>query len=189
MSPNAENEVHNQLEQMLEHDIVRPSCSPWAARVILVETKDKSLRFAFDYRGLNEITRKEAYPIPEVRDMLDKLHGNTFFSKLDGASAYWSIPIKEEDIPKTAFITPQGQYEFFVKPFGLTIAPATYQRAIDEALREAPSSMAFVDDTLVYSQNFDDHISHLRHTLELYRQAKMQLRKENVVLDFMKQNS
>ena len=104
--------------------------------------------------------------------MLDKLHGSTFFSKLDGASAYWSIPIRDEDIPKTAFIIPQGQYEFRVMPFRLTNALATYQRAIDAALREAPSSVAYVDDTLVFSQSFEDHVRHLRQTLELYRQQR-----------------
>ena len=83
-------------------------------------------------------------------------------------------------------MTPQGQYEFRVMPFGLTNAPATYQRAIDAALREAPSSVAYVDDTLVFSQSFEDHVRHLRQTLELYRQAKMQLRKTNVFFQFKK---
>ena len=179
MSPNTE-EVHTQLKEMLSNAIVRPSCSPWAARVILVEKKDKSLRFAVDYRGLNDITRKDAYPVPDIRDMLDKLHGSTFFSKLDGASAYWSIPIRDGDIPKTAFITPQGQYEFRVMPLGLTNAPATYQRVIDVALREATSSVAYVDDTLVFSQSIEDHVRHLRQTLELYRQAKMNYGKTSV---------
>ena len=168
---------------MLENGIVRPSCSPWEARVVLVEKKDKSLRFAVDYRGLNDITRKDAYPIPYVRDMLDKLHGSAFYSRLDGASAYWSVLIREKDIPKTAFITPQGQYEFCVMLFGLTNAPATYQRAIDMVLRKAPTSLAYVDDTLVYSQSFREHISHLQNTLELYRQAKMQLRKEKCIFE------
>ena len=81
MSPNAENEIHNQLEQMRENDNVRPICSPWAARVILVEKKDKSSRFAVDYKGLNDITRKDANPIQDVRDMLDKLHENTLISR------------------------------------------------------------------------------------------------------------
>ena len=103
MSPKSEKEVETQLDQMLINGIVRPSCSPWAARVILIEKKDKSLRFAVDYRGLKDVTRKDAYTIPDIRDILDKLHGNSIFSKLDGDSAYWSVPIRDEDIPKTAF--------------------------------------------------------------------------------------
>ena len=188
MSPKAEKEVFNQLDQMLENGIVRPSCSPWAARVVLVEKKDKSLRFAVDYRGLNDITRKDAYPIPDVRDMLDKLHGSAFDSRLDGASAYWSVPIREKDIPKTAFITPQGQYEFCVMPFGLTNAPATYQRAIDMVLREAPTSLAYVDDTLVYSQSFREHISTFRIHLNYIAKLKCNSEKKNASSRFRRSN-
>ena len=112
VSPLAEKEIKLQIEQMLKNGIIQTSSSPWSARVILVEKKDKSLRFAVDYRGLNDITRKDAYPIPDSRDIIDKLYGSTIFSKLDGASAYWSIPIKTEDIPKTAFVTPKANTSF-----------------------------------------------------------------------------
>ena len=89
--------------------------------------------------------------------------------------------MRDEDIPKTAFITPQGQYEFCVMPFGLTNSPATYQRTIDTVVRDSTSSQAYVDDTLVYSNNFTDHLRHLRQTFELYRRVKMQLRRDKCI--------
>ena len=86
---------------MLEHGIIRPSSSPWASRVILVRKKDQSFRFAVDYRSLNDVTKRDSYPLPDVKDILDKLNGCEYYSTLDGASAYWSIPISEEDREKT----------------------------------------------------------------------------------------
>ena len=113
---------------MLQNGIVGPSASPWASRIILVRKKDGSTRFAVDYRSLNDVTKKDSYPIPELRDILDKLHGSNYFSTLDGASAYWSVPIAEKDREKTAFLSPRGQFEFCVMPFGLCNAPSTFQR-------------------------------------------------------------
>ena len=114
VSPQIEKEINTQIQQMLENAIVRPSNSPWVSRVILVTKKDGTQRFAVDYRALNNCTKKDSYPIPEVRDILDKLKESRYFSTLDGASAYWSIPIAEIDREKTAFLTPRGQFEFCV---------------------------------------------------------------------------
>ena len=163
---------------MLSNGIIRPSASPWASRVILVKKKDQTLRFAVDYRSLNDITTKDSYPLPEVKDILDKLSGCEFFSTLDGASAYWSIPIREEDRKKTAFLTPRGQFEFCVMPFGLCNAPATYQRAIDNVLKNAAHSEPYIDDTLTYSSSFGDHLLHLREVFKYYRSAGFQLRRD-----------
>ena len=134
VSPQAEQSINTQVRQMLRNGIIRPSNSPWCSRVILVEKKDGTMRFAVDYRSLNNETKRYSYLLPEVRDILDKLHGSKYYSSLDGASAYWSIPVAEQHREKTAFITPRGQYEFVVMPFGLTNSPSTYQRAIDTAL-------------------------------------------------------
>ena len=130
------------------------------------------------------MTIKDSYPLPEVKDILDKLSRCEFFSTLDGASAYWSIPISEEDRKKTAFITPRGQFEFNVMPFGLCNAPATYHRAIDNALKNATNSEPYVDDTLTYSNSFDDHIQHLREVFECYRSAGFQLPRDKCQFGF-----
>ena len=178
VSPRVEAEVNVQVGQMLRNGIIRPSMSPWASRVILVQKKDMTYRFAVDYRALNDHTKKDAYPLPDIKDILDKLNGSKFYSSLDGASAYWSVPIVEEDREKTAFITPRGQFEFCVMPFGLCNAQATYQRAIDAALRGAVHSLPYIDDTLTYSSSLEDHIAHLRNVLECYRESNMQLRRD-----------
>ena len=176
VSPQTERDINIQIEQMLDNGVIRPSTSPWASRVILIRKKDNTLRFAVDYRALNYVTRKDAYPIPKMKDILDKLHGSEYFSTLDGASAYWSIPIKETDREKTAFVSPRGEFEFCVVPFGLCNAPSTYQRMIDLALKDAPQSLPYIDDTLTFSNSFDDHLKHLRVVLQCYRSTNLQLR-------------
>ena len=143
--PQAAQEINNQIHQILGNGIIRPSSSPWASRVIIVQKKDGTTRFAIDYRELNDLTKKDSYPIPEMKDILDKLHGSEFFSTLDGASAYWSIPIAEEDIEKTAFVSPRGEFEFSVMPFVLCNAPSTYERVIDSVLKNAPHSLPYID--------------------------------------------
>ena len=178
VSPQAEQSISTQVRQMLRNGIIRPSNSPWCSRVILVEKKDGTMMFAVDYRSLNNETKRDYYPLPEIRDILDKLHGSNYYSSLDGASAYWSIPVAEQDREKTAFITPRGQYEFVVMPFGLTNSPSTYQRAIDTTLRSATNSLPYVDDTLVHSSPMTAHLQDLRSTLECYRRASMQLRRD-----------
>ena len=109
---------------------------------------------------------------------MDKLHGMRYFSVLDGASAYWSVPFRGQDIHKTAFLTPRGSYEFNVMPFGLTNAPATYQRAIDRILKNIDYSQSYIDDTLTFSPSFEDNLDHMKKTLQAYRSSNMQLRKE-----------
>ena len=184
VSPQTEREINEQVEQMLSNGIIRPSTSPWASRVILVRKKYQTLRFAVDYLSLNDVTIKDSYPFPEFRDIQDKLSGSKFFSTLDGASAYWSIPIVEEDRRKTAFITPRGQFEFCVMPFGLCNAPATYQRAIDNVLKNATHSEPYIDDTLTYSSSFGDHSLHLREVFKCYSLAGFQLRRDKCRFGF-----
>lgn len=108
-----QHEVSEHLRQMLENDIVQPSPSPWAAPVVLVRKRDGSLRFCVDYRKLNDLTRKDAYPLPRIDDALDSLSNACWFSTLDLASGYWQVEVDPKDKPKTAFITRQGLFEFW----------------------------------------------------------------------------
>ena len=111
--PKWEEEISRQLEEMLATDppIIRPSFSPWASDVVLVKKKDGSLRFAVDYRRLNAVTKRDEYSLPNPHSIFDKLNGSRFFTKLDIASAYWTIPIRQQDTEKTAFHTPRGLFE------------------------------------------------------------------------------
>lgn len=124
-------EVTDHIKQMLDNGIIQPSCSPWAAPVVPVRKRDGSLRFCIDYRKLNEVTQKDAYPLPRIDDVLDSLANACWFSTLDLASGYWQVEVDPKDKPKTAFTTQQGLFEFNVLSFGLCNSPSTFQRLMD----------------------------------------------------------
>ena len=121
-------EVAKQLKRMQEIGVIQPSKSPWASPVFMVRKKDGGHRFCIDYRELNSLTKRDLFPLPGIDDMLNQLGKSRYFSTLDLASGYWQIPVDPQSQEKTAFITPQGLYEFRVMPFGLTNAPSVFQR-------------------------------------------------------------
>lgn len=128
-------QVDQELEKMLAQGIVEPSDSPWSAPICLVKKKDGSCRFCIDFRGLNAITVKDAYPLPRIDDTLESLSGSVWCSTLDLASGYWQIKLSDSSKKKSAFVTPhRGLYHFNVMPFGLTNAPATFQRLMEKVL-------------------------------------------------------
>ena len=144
---------------MLDDGIARKSMSPWGHNVLLAKKKDNSIRFVVDYRDLNDVTIKDSYPMPDVKDMLEKMSNSKYYSKLDMASAYWAVPIREEDREKTAFMTPHGLMEMCVTGYGLCNSQATYQRLIDELTEPVPRTEGFIDDVnnLLYTQKSKDN--------------------------------
>ena len=168
-------ELKEQLTQLLDQGYIKPNVSPWSAPVLFNRKKDGTLRLCIDYRGLNQSTIKNKYPIPRIDELLDRLHGSQIFTKIDLKSGYYQIRIKEEDIPKTGFNTRYGHYEFTVIPFGLTNAPATFNRLMSDIFREHLDEyvLVFFDDILVYSKNPEEHEQHVRRVLELLRQHQL----------------
>ena len=184
VSPTVQYHINEQVEEMLSNGICQPSDSPWSSPVILITKKDGGTRFVIDYRGLNSVTRKDAYPMPNPRDILDKLSGSRIFSTLDCCSAYWAVPVDENDIWKTAFSTSRGHFEMLRMPFGLCNSQATYQRVIDKALKNVECTDTYVDDILVHSPKFEKRLSSLRAVLTRLRNTRIQLRPEKCSLGF-----
>ena len=127
-------EVRRLLDDMLEEKIIEPSTSPWASPVVLVKKKDGTTRFCIDFRKLNDLTQKDAYHLLRIDTMLDTLYGSQWFTTLDLMSGYWQVEMHEADRPKTAFCTTEGLIQFRVMPFGLSNAPATFERLMDLVL-------------------------------------------------------
>ena len=134
ISPKQREEVCTLIQDMLKDGVIEKSTSPWASPIVLVRKKDGSTRFCVDYRRVNGVSRKDAYPLPRIDSTLDALAGSKWFSTLDLLSGYWQVEVSKEDHPKTAFCTTEGLYQFQVMPFGLCNAPATFQRLMDLVL-------------------------------------------------------
>ena len=137
---------------MLQAGIVETSNSSWAAPIVLVQKKDGTLRFCVDYRKLNAISKVDPYPMPRIDELLDKLGKAKFLTTLDLSRGYWQVPVAESSKEKTAFITPQGLFQFTTMPFGLQGAPATFQRMMDQLLSGLEAyTAAYRDDLVVFS--------------------------------------
>jgi hypothetical protein len=154
---------------------IQPSKSPFGAPVLFVKKKDGTTRMCIDYRALNDITVKNSYPLPRIDELFDRLQGARYFSKFDLRSGYHQIRVKAEDVPKTAFRTRYGHYEFLVLPFGLTNAPATFMHLMHQTFREQLDDfvIVFLDDILVYSKTLVEHEVHVRKVLDILREQKL----------------
>ena len=173
-----EKEVEAQLEQMQRQGVIRPSQSPWAAPVVLVRKKDGGLRFCVDYRRLNDLTVKDAYPLPRIDDTLDALGSAKWFSTLDLASGFWQLEVNPQHREKTAFVTKQGLWEFNVFPYGLTNAPSTFQRLMELVLGGLQwiKCLVYLDDIIIFGRTFLEHISRLGEVLGRLKSAQLKLK-------------
>ena len=169
--------LDQQVQELIKNDFVEPSASPSASNVVLVRKKDGSHRLCVDYRAVNSVTYKDAYPLPHIDTCLGSMDGAVWFSALDLRLGYHNIPIKEADRDKTAFITRRGCFRYKVLPFGLSTAPSVFQRLMDLVLcgLTYESCLVYLDDIIVFAKEFDTHVKRLEEVFERLRAANLKL--------------
>ena len=161
------------FKELLDAGIVRLSSSQWASPLHLVEKRDGSNTFGVtgDYRRLNAITELDRYPLPVIEHLLHDCHGSVVFSVVDLKKAFYQVPLAEEDICKTAVAAPFGLFDFLVLPLGLRNATQTFQRFLDSLLRHLPFCRWYIDDIIVFSKDYEEHLVHLRQLFQVLRSA------------------
>ena len=179
-NPQKNKEINDIVQELLDCGHVSPSMSPWASPVLLVPKKCGGLRFCIDYRKLNAVTKKDAFPLPRISSILDRMNGKKFFSSLDLFSGFWQIKLDPRTKEKTAFILndPPALYEWDVLSMGLANSPATFQRLMLQVLKPVlgKSAYCYLDDILVFSDTLEDHLQHITEVFELLRKAGLKLK-------------
>ena len=180
-TPHIQAEIKKQVNEMLDQGIIKESTSPWCFPVCMVPKAGSpgSYRFAINFKKLNDICPRDNFPLPNINDALDSLGAAKpkYFSTLDLASGYWQIGLEESSKPLTAFVTQDGLFEFQRMPFGLHNAPATFQRAMQEVLRGLNWQfvLCYLDDVIIFSNSFSEHLCHLKQVFDRFRQAGLKL--------------
>ena len=170
-------EATNAIAEMSKQGVIEPSASPWSSPVVFVKKKDGSLQFCIDYRKLNDVTVKDSYPLPRIDDSVEALAGASWFSTLDLKSGYWQVELDDQAKEKTAFSIGTGLWQFTVMPFGLSNAPATFERLMEQVLAGLPlnTALIYLDDVLVAGRTFAEHIANLRVVFQRFRRASLKL--------------
>ena len=172
--------IDEEVQKMLQQGVVHQSFNPWSSPVVMVQKKDGSWRFCVDYCKLNNVTHHDAYPLPCIDTTLDSLAGSKLFTTLDLASGYWQVEVDPKHKEKTAFSTSRGNFEFNIMPFGLMNAPATFQRLMECTLAglSGMHCLIYLDDIIVFSANFADHLTRLSSVFDRLRVAGLKLKPE-----------
>ena len=176
--PVQEAEIEKQVKELQQNDLIKEGHGAWSSPVVLAQKKDGSWRFCVDYRKLNEVTHKDAYPLPRIDDSLDALGGSQLFSTLDLTSGYWQVELDKSARERAAFVTRSGLWEWQVLPFGLTSAPSTFERLMETVLRGLhwKTLLIYLDDIIVFSKDLDSHLERLEEVFIRLRQAGLKLK-------------
>ncbi|KZS10201.1 Uncharacterized protein APZ42_025383 [Daphnia magna] len=176
--------IKDEVNKMLKQEVIEPAQCPWSSPIVLVKKKDGKWRFCIDYRRLNEVTMKDVNPLPRIDDALPKLEEAALFSVVYLQSGYWQVPVAEADKPKTAFVTPDGLYQFRVMPFGLCSAPGTFQRLIAMVLAglKWTDCRVYMDDVVMFGKDAKEHLERLGKVLSCFRKANLKLKMEKMCL-------
>jgi len=177
-NPAMQQVIDEEVQEMLQNKVIEPSTSPWSSPIVIVRKRDGRPRFCIDFRRVNDVTERDAYPLPQINATLDKLRGARYLTTLDLQQGYWQIPLAPESRAVTAFTVPgRGLMQFRVMPFGLHSAPATFQRLLDTILGPElePHVFAYLDDIIIASPTFDEHLRHLSEVFTRLRNARLRL--------------
>lgn len=177
-NPAMQKVLNDEVDRMLTDDVIEPSCSPWSSPVVLIKKPSGKYRFCVDYRKVNQHSLKDAYPLPQINAILEKLRDAHYISTLDLRDGYWQVPLQKESRPTTAFTVPgRGLYQFKVMPFGLHSAPACFQRLLDTIIGPEfePRAFAYLDDLVLVSRSFKEHLKLLEEVFSKLREAGLRL--------------
>ena len=179
---NMRESLREDIQNMLDMGVIRPSQSPYAAPVVLVRKKDGTNRVCVDYRKLNHVTVVDPEPMARIEDVFQGLSKDRYFSKIDLSRGYWQFPIREEDVEKTGFVTPDGEYEFLRMPFGMVNSGATLVRGVRQLLKGLPNTVAYIDDILVHTKTWQEHVLTLESLLHRMKEANLTARPSKCVV-------
>ena len=187
-SPVAKKEIERQTQEMLENGIIEPSQSMWSAPCILVKKKSGEMRLCIDFRQLNSVTKEISFPLPLMTDVFDAMSQSQpkIFTLLDLKSGFHQIPLEESSKEKTAFSTHVGSFQYRVLPFGLMNAPSSFQMLMSQVFRGISFKylIAYIDDLLIFSPNFETHLEHLQNVFERLRSARLRLHPKSATSQF-----
>ena len=178
MPESLKDSVKAEVNRLLEQNVIRLSTSRWSSPTLMIQKNNGSWHFCVDYCKLNSVTHRDAHPLPRIDATFDSLASCKYFTTLDLASVYWQVALEESDKEKTAFSTLQGHYEFNVMSFGLTNAPATFQRLMECVLTRLTNEqcLIYLDDIIVFSSSFVEYLQQLRNIFVVLHQACLQLK-------------
>ena len=173
VSPMKKELLDKEVQYMLKNDIIEESQSNWSSPCILVPKHDGGFRFCTDFRKVNDKTKSDSFPIPRIADYIDQIGNAKFVSTFDMLKGYWQVPLTQRAREISAFVTQSGLYQYKVMPFGMKNAPATFQRMVNKLVRDIDGCVGYIDDVVIFSDNWSDHIRQIEHFFQIMREAKL----------------
>ena len=183
LNPEKSQFLRQELDNLLEQGIIEPSESPWASPVVMVPKADGSIGLCTDFRKVNAVTVPDPFPLPRVDDLIDRIGNAKYLTKLDMMRGYWQVPLDDPSVPISAFVTPFGHFQWRYMPFGLRNAPATFSRIVTKLLLHLEAfCAAYLDDIIIFSNSWEEHLQHLRLVLTRISEAGLTLSRKNATL-------
>ena len=173
VSPMKKELLDKEVQYMLKNDLIEESQSNWSSPCILVPKHDGGFRFCTDFRKVNDKTKSDSFPIPRIVDCIDQIGNAKFVSTFDMLKGYWQVPLTQRAREISAFVTPSGLYQYKVMPFGMKNAPATFQRMVNKLVRDIDGCEGYIDDVVIFSDNWSDHIRQIKCFFQIMREAKL----------------